>query len=228
MSLEKRKKSDLESKRKGFLVIGLSVACAITLTAFEWVTRYDVAGLGDGISVDLSMEEEALEPFRKEVKRKPAVKNPDKVVIVQELTKTEPEVKPEPIEPKKEDDFNFFVDLDSLDQEGGEPEIIEPVVFAEVMPEFPGGEQALFEWIEEHIRYPQICEETGVSGMATARFVVDSQGNVTSIMAISRQHKAFEKEAKRLLKIMPDWKPGSQRGRPVPVYFSFPIRFTLN
>jgi protein TonB len=101
--------------------------------------------------------------------------------------------------------------------------------FVEIPPSFPGGEAALARYLGDHIRYPQLASETGVSGIVFIQFVVDYEGNVKDVKPIgTRKGAGLEEEATRVIKSMPKWKPGRQNGRNVSVYFNLPIRFEMN
>lgn len=97
----------------------------------------------------------------------------------------------------------------------------------EVMPEFPGGEKALFQWLAENIKYPGICAEQGIQGRVYAQFVVDKDGSITDIKVVRSPDPYLSQEAIRVLANMPKWKPGMQRDKPVRVKFSIPIMFRL-
>lgn len=102
-----------------------------------------------------------------------------------------------------------------------------PLITAEQMPVFPGGEEELFKYIHDHLNYPAIAAETGVEGRVTVRFVVGKTGDVSDVEVIRGFDASCEKEAVRVIKSMPKWIPGQQNGRAVPVFFTVPIVFKL-
>ncbi len=111
-----------------------------------------------------------------------------------------------------------------------EPEPVEeePLVIVEEMPEFPGGEEALINFVYKNFQYPKECEEIGAQGTIIVNFVVEKDGSVSNIRVIRGiDCKAAEEEAIRVVKMMPKWKPGRQQGRPVRVYFNLPIRVVI-
>jgi TonB family protein len=95
----------------------------------------------------------------------------------------------------------------------------------EVMPQFPGGEEALKKFIKENIKYPAIAAKKGISGRVTMRFVVSKTGNVTGVEVVRGLDSSCDKEAIRVMKLMPKWIPGKLKGLNVPVYFTLPIQF---
>ena len=103
-----------------------------------------------------------------------------------------------------------------------------PLMSAEQMPVFPGGDEALTKFIQDHLRYPSTAQEMGVKGRVTVRFVVSRTGEVTDVQIARGLDDACDKEAMRVVKLLPKWIPGKQSGRNVPVYFTLPINFVLN
>lgn len=101
-------------------------------------------------------------------------------------------------------------------------------VVAEKMPEFPGGQQALFKYLSENVKYPEIARENGIQGRVICQFVVNKDGSISDIEVIrSGGDPSLDKEAIRVIKSMPKWKPGMQKGTPVSVKYSVPINFRL-
>lgn len=97
----------------------------------------------------------------------------------------------------------------------------------EQMPEFPGGQAALLKWINENIKYPAIAEENGIQGRVVCTFVVEKDGSTTDVLVARSIDPSLDKEAVRLLKKMPKWIPGKQRGENVRVKYTVPITFRL-
>lgn len=100
-------------------------------------------------------------------------------------------------------------------------------VTPDVMPEFPGGDKALFNFINENIQYPEEAKSKGISGTAYYRFMVNKQGKVTNITLLrSAGDESLDQEAKRVIEMIPDFKPGIKDNKPVDVPMSMPIRFS--
>jgi len=96
---------------------------------------------------------------------------------------------------------------------------------AEVMPEFPGGIEALKRYLVRNLRMPESNLEPGSTVHVIARFVVGEDGKVRDIEIIKEADAVFNVEVKRVISKMPDWKPGSQNHRNVAVYFNLPVNF---
>ena len=97
----------------------------------------------------------------------------------------------------------------------------------EQMPSFPGGPQALLDYLSEHINYPEGYEETCVQGRVVITFVVEKDGSLSDITVVKSLEKAFDEEALRAVKSMPNWIPGMQDGKPVRVKYTVPVNFRL-
>lgn len=101
--------------------------------------------------------------------------------------------------------------------------------YVELMPSFPGGDDALFKYLSKNIRYPNIAVENGIEGVVTVQFVVDYEGNIKDVKVLSAaKGGGLEQEATRVIKAMPKWKPGKQNGRYVSVLYSIPVNFRLS
>lgn len=95
----------------------------------------------------------------------------------------------------------------------------------EVKPEFPNGNEGLAKYLSENIKYPKKALKNGVSGKVFVQFVIDKTGKVTNVVAVRGVEKSLDKEAVRVIKSMPKWKPGMKDGQPVKVKYTIPINF---
>ena len=99
--------------------------------------------------------------------------------------------------------------------------------FVERMPEFPGGEQAMYDFIGKNIRYPSKAIDANITGKVFVNFVIDKKGNVTNIKILKGLGYGCDEEVIRVFSIMPVWTPGKQKGKKVKVSFNVPINFSL-
>ena len=97
----------------------------------------------------------------------------------------------------------------------------------EQLPEFPGGMAELMKYLQKNLRYPQICKEQGVQGRVIVQFVVNTDSTITDVNVIKSVNPHLDEEAVRVVKAMPKWNPGKQRGEPVRVRFTLPVTFRL-
>ena len=97
----------------------------------------------------------------------------------------------------------------------------------EEMPQFPGGQAALLEYLAKNIKYPVVAEENGVQGRVIVTFVVERDGSITDVRVVKSVDPSLDKEAARVVKSMPKWQPGKQNGSAVRVKYTVPVQFRL-
>ena len=109
-----------------------------------------------------------------------------------------------------------------------EPESEKEFVNVELMPEFPGGKQGLLRFLSENVNYPEDAKKKGIEGKVLVQFVIDKDGSVTNVEVVrSGGHPSLDKEAVRVISMMPKWKPGFQKGQPVRVRYTVPVNFSF-
>ncbi len=102
-------------------------------------------------------------------------------------------------------------------------------VIVEDMPEFPGGEEELLKFVTENVQYPEDAKAQKQEGKVYIKFVIDKEGNVRDAEIVNgTRFESLNNEALRVIKSMPQWKPGKQRGQNVNVSYVVPIKFQLN
>lgn len=113
------------------------------------------------------------------------------------------------------------------------PKVIETPVQAEIFtvveeqPGYPGGEEARIGFLQQNIKYPEEAKELGIQGKVFVTFVVEVDGSITDVRVLRGIGGGCDEEAIRVVRAMPKWVPGKQRGVPVRVQFNLPIKFTL-
>ena len=97
----------------------------------------------------------------------------------------------------------------------------------EQMPEYPGGIQALFEYLQQNVKYPEDAKNQKVEGRVIATFVVETDGTINNVEVVKPAFPSLDAEAVRVLSAMPKWTPGMQSGKVVRVKYTVPINFNL-
>ncbi len=97
----------------------------------------------------------------------------------------------------------------------------------EQQPLFPGGETGLLKYIAENTKYPELARKNDVTGKVFIEFVINKRGKVKDVKVTRGAHPVLDREALRVIKSLPKWKPGMQKGKPVNVSYQVPINFTL-
>lgn len=122
-----------------------------------------------------------------------------------------------------EEDYEFSLSGTNLTQE--ESEIVFVVV--ETMPQYPGGDTALMEFIAKNLVYPEKAVKENLYGRVILQFTVDKNGDIQDVVVVRSVSPEVDAEAIRIVKSMPRWIPGKQRGKTVAVKYTLPINFNL-
>lgn len=96
----------------------------------------------------------------------------------------------------------------------------------EQMPEFPGGMPAMIEFLQTNLKYPKDAIKQDVGGRVMVMFVVETDGSISNVRVARKVFPSLDKEAVRVVKAMPKWKPGKEKGRAVRVNFTLPVVFS--
>jgi len=224
MEVRKTPKADLENKKGYFFEIGMILALLVVFGAFS-LKSYDKQTVNQ-LQVAMDDVPEEIIPIT-EQKVKPPPPPPPRQVTQIKIVEDDVEV---------EDDLDIDVEADDATEfeeyvppEEDEEEVEEQQIFqvVENMPEFPGGRAALMKYLATNIKYPPYAKEAGIQGRVFINFVVETNGNITNVKVLRGIGGGCDEEAIRVVKGMPKWSPGMQRGKPVRVSFNLPVKFTL-
>ena len=217
MEPKKNPEISLEKKKGLFFQIGLVVTLVIVLGAFEWKSYEKVDYNLGQLNLD-DLEEEIIPITRQEITPPPPPPPPPEViVIVEDIVEIVDEAK---IETTESDEMVAI----EIEEESDE----EFFMVVENMPEFPGGDAGLMKYIQNNVKYPPIAKEYNITGKVFVSFIVDKSGSVSDVKIARGVDKSLDAEALRVVKSLPKYKPGKQRGKAVRVMFTIPINFTLN
>jgi TonB family protein len=103
----------------------------------------------------------------------------------------------------------------------------QPLLVDEQIPEFPGGSDALIKYLKKNAKYPSKARKNNIQGTVIAKFVVNKDGSISDIKIAEGIDKKIDAQVVRTIKKMPKWKPGTQNGKPVPVIYTMPVKFSL-
>lgn len=227
MKTKKSSKADLEKKKIIFLEIGFVITLCVVLYSFEWGTSDTTKFTYVSQAVILS---EDFTPITRPEPPKPEVKLLDVQPVAPEINIVEDD--------DPEDDINSF-NNDNIDDpvnptiynfnNEDPPEVPETIPWGivEVKPLFPGGDAALLKFIAENTLYPFEAKESGIEGTVYVSFVISNDGKVKSVTLARGVHGVLDKEALRVISLLPKWSPGKQLDIPVPVSYIIPIKFKL-
>ena len=95
------------------------------------------------------------------------------------------------------------------------------------MPEFPGGMDAMLQFINDNMKYPTKAQTDGIQGRVAVQFIVDENGYIIEPNIVRSVEPSLDKEALRIIKMLPHWKPGTLKGKAVKVKYTVPVAFKL-
>lgn len=205
-------------------MIGLTFTLGITLLAFEWKS-YDAIEIGNLGSAAVVVEEDVVIQTEQNTPPPPAPPAAPSAEI--EIVSNDS---------KEVQEFNFSAEADDetineeyFVTESTEELVEEKTIFiiVEESAGYPGGDQARQDFLRENTKYPAIARESGIQGVVYVTFVVERDGSLTDIKVLRGIGGGCDEEAMRVVKMMPKWAPGKQRGKPVRCQFNMPIKFTL-
>ena len=236
MEVKKSLSADLEGKKTTSYLIGLVLVLAAHFVAFEYTQRDKKVEVEEGPILSMAVEEDMIPITHQEQQVAPPPAAAPTIEEVLEIVDDEIELNKEEVETAEELNQSVVAVRGtggSVTAAPSGPPAVEEVVdeniyeVVEENPQFPGGDEACMKWLNEHSKYPSIAVEQGIQGRVSASFVVNRDGSIVDIQILRSPDPSLSKEAERVLKEMPKWKPGKQRGKPVRVKFALPVMFRL-
>lgn len=227
MELKKSSKADLQNKKGIFFQIGLLLSLLTIIGLFSWSKPEVVINAMENTAEIVEYDEvpqTVQEPPKIEQPKVAAPILSDVIDIVDDKI----EVKTDMSAFNTEGDESAEIPMQEIKQEEQVIEEDAPLLRAEKMPTFQGKDVAAFrKWVEESVTYPQEALENGVQGVVSLTMVVGKDGKLSDIKIITSPDKSLGDEVIRVVGKSPKWEPGEQRGMPVAVRVSMPIRFQL-
>ena len=218
MELKKNHKADLENRRGLYLEIGLVVILVAALVAFN-VKSYDREEKEQIERVATDEQEELPPP--------PPPEQPE-VTTEFEVVEDEAEIKNELVVNAEVTDDTKNIEITPVKiEEEEEEEDVQIFTVVENDPEFPGGMEALYKYLRDNIKYPQLARDNNITGKVYVTFVVERDGSIANPRVLKDIGGGCGAEAIRVVKSMPKWSPGKQRGKAVRVQFNLPVSFNL-
>lgn len=231
MEVKKSPKADLDKNRSIGFLMGIVVGLALLFVGFEWgKTEMEITV---NIESGIVIEEEEIEATIQEEEPPPPAPEPEIIAAPDIITIVEDNIQVEHTEIMTTEGD---ADRAQVDTYVAPAEIVEEeevfddnyvFVTVEQMPEFPGGMANLLKWIAENVNYPTIAAENGIEGRVSCQFTVNADGSISDVIVVRPVDPSLDREAIRVLSRLPKFTPGQQRGKPVRVKFSVPVRFQL-
>lgn len=228
MNARKSKKADLEGKRFIFLELGMILSLGIVLFAFN-VKTYDKSQTEGYQRQFIDIPEEMVPITEQKPPELPKIQPPQVITIIH-IVENESPIDDHLIidaEADQATEIPEYIPLAPVQGEEESDEAGEIFYVVESMPEFPGGEQKIYEYLAKSTKFPQMAHEAGIQGKVYLTFVVERDGSITDVRILRGIGGGCDEEAIRVVQDMPLWTPGKQRGIPVRVQFNLSIKFTL-
>lgn len=240
MEEKKSYKADLEHMRPTWFLAGVALVLALMYAALEYTTTdrdYAARDLTDDAMADLELL--------------PALDRKDMVAARPQAQDPAAQGRIKPVEKAQEQMRNeqILTDLRTVGEasEGGASETsadanttqaLSPVAVDEAdhplplsvleqYPEFPGGVVELMKWLNQNLKYPDAARRNNIQGRVVVAFVINRDGSVSGAHVSTSVHPLLDREALRVVRLMPRWKPGEERGKPCRTMFVIPINFRL-
>ena len=228
MEIKKSPSADLNNKKLLFVEIGFVIALLIVYGAFEYRSKEKKEAVLAAENTEI-IEEEIVPITQENTPPPPEIA---KVPVLSDIIDiVEDDITVEDNILNLEDDANLGVEVmdyvSEVEEEVVEEESI-PFALVEKKPSFMGGDANTFSaWFNQHLQYPEVARENGVSGRVMLQFTVNPNGSVTDVKVLRGVDPALDKEAVRVISSSPKWEPGRQRDRAVKVTYTFPVVFQL-
>ncbi|MCK5855843.1 MAG: energy transducer TonB [Bacteroidales bacterium] len=223
MEIKKSKNANLEKGRSTNLLIGLLLSLAFVWMSFEYKTYDHDSAMEEIAHMDFEEEDLIIQTKAPEPIKPPPVKIFTKLIEVDDDVIV-PDIDID-VETDGDDDIEDPVIYDDEIDDDDEGNIF---VFVEDHPAYPGGDIARIKYLKKSVNYPMMAIESLIQGTVYVTFVVEKDGRITDVKVISGIGGGCDEEAVRVIKKMPKWNPGKQRGIPVRVQINVPIKFKLS
>lgn len=236
MESKKTSKADLNNKRGTFFALGLIMALSLLFVCLEYTSSEDESFLEEEFIDDLAQDFELLPP-QDEDKEFETVSPQEKLTILTENIKETTEM-PSPIEdasapaPLVETEVSEEPE-EEKEEETPPPSVAEqtekPINFriVEQYPEFPGGMSEYMKWLTKNLKYPDIARNQRIQGKVVVQFIVNQDGTIADAKVVKSVSPQLDREAMRVIRMMPNWKPGLQNNKPCKTMVAVPIVFKL-
>ena len=243
MEQKKSQRADLESKRLTGFLLGLIVSLSLFLAAMEYTTSDG----GDSSASDQT------DDLLSDVDLMPAPDRSDMIAAVEPRARKASTQKLKVVEKKSQmEKLNDITQMRTVGEGDGttdgtgtddskkaaDQETLQPVAVdmgdnplnfrvVEQLPEFPGGMSAFVKWLTDNLRYPPMAKRQNIQGRVVITFIINRDGTTSDLKVAKSAHPMLDREALRVARMMPRWKPGIANNRPCRTMFAIPVEFRI-
>lgn len=233
MEIKKSPQADLESRRTQSFLLGIIVVLAALFVALEYTPNLSEGEL-DADALDDIVKELDIDKLKEEEERIPLISKPVALVpkTIEELNVVEED---EPVDELNDDELmpdKADTEL-TTDEDEVRPDVMKEELDAfdmkvvEQLPEFPGGAVALMKWLTKNLHYPALARQRKVQGRVVTQFIVNADGSLSDLKVVESAEPSLDREAIRVLRMMPAWKAGQIDQKPCRTMVCIPIVFKL-
>lgn len=234
MEKKKSDKANLENKRGLFFLLGVVLGVTLLVVALEWSFETD----------DYALDEVFFDEITQDLELLPSQEGEEKEMINQaspvttQIIATESGNEATDVSEAKTD-LSTIANAEPAEQ----AEDIEPIPptptanttndsvihfrIVEQLPEFPGGMTAYMKWLTKNLKYPDIARDQRLQGKVIVQFIVNKDGTIADAKVVKSVTPSLDREAMRVIRMMPAWKPGIQDDKPCRTMIAVPIVFKL-
>ena len=246
VEVKKSYKADLEHHRLPAFLLGLVVVLTLFLVALEYTTHPDDGNSGDSLMDDMAQDIEmmpamqqkdmiAAAPTAAAKGATPKINKVDHETIETEADKLGNN--PDATTNSNGNNVNGNAEA-AADDDSNQTTALSPVAVDEddnvlnlrvvqKLPEFPGGMVEFMKWLTKNLQYPELAKQQNIKGKVVVAFIINKDGSISNCKVTTSVSPELDREALRILRIMPKWKPGEEHGKPCRTYFAIPINFML-
>jgi len=225
MIQKKTAKGDLEKRKKNYFILGLASVLALVYVCFEFLAVQDSAlvfvtpnyNFAETMDENMIVINHVLPMVAQQQQQQEIILN-----VVENNTAPSTDV-----DFSNEFHENFekeeYITTETQEYADG----VSSYRFLDELPEFIGGEKEMYRFLQSNLVYPESAIKSKISGKVLVEFVVERDGRVTNVKIVNHLHPDCDKEAVRVIQMMPKWKPGKAMGKPVKYLFRIPVAFNL-
>lgn len=241
MEIKKAKSADLESKKLTNFLLGLIVVLASLFVAFEYTDSGEEEENLSDEEIEEATHELDLAPLSKQEKRFALMPKAQPVVKPTKLKIVNNDAEIAPIgEVNSSASGNGYADAKVIGGEASDiipTQAIDPNILGkddvkelrvvEELPQFPGGPVEMMKWLTKNLKYPTDAQRRKKQGRVVAQFIIEKDGSISNLKLTTKVDASLDREAIRVLKLMPKWKAGVQNDKPCRTRVCIPIVFQL-
>lgn len=238
MEIKKSKKADIDNYRATWFLLGVVFALSLLFVAFEYTATDGGSPDDEELLEDMSLDMDIyptieVRSFRTATARAEEKQSHDRLRIAGDeaqsnATKDESGEKADSAKYAGQPTLPAPAPTEETETEEDKPEM--PALsfrVVEQIPEFPGGMGAFIQWLSVNLRYPEQARDRKIQGKVVVSFIVNEDGSISDAKVMKSVNPLLDREAMRVIGMMPKWKPGVDKDKPCRTMFAIPIVFKI-